>query len=137
MSGRGTTILLVDDEACQRDQLGRALRAAGYGLVMAADYDTAVAAFQQHSGEIAMIVTDIALPGRNGYELALALQAVQPELIAVFTSAEVGAELNRFYGMTLPDDHFLPKPLRPAQLVRRVRILLERAKPASGEASAR
>jgi two-component system, cell cycle sensor histidine kinase and response regulator CckA len=132
MSGRNRTILLVDDEAYQREWMSRALRAAGYGVVVASDYRMALARFQEHSGEIDMLLTDLALPDKNGYELANALQAIQPKLKALFASAQVGAELHRFYGMAATDEHFLPKPFRPADLVRRVRDLMERAEPARG-----
>ena len=134
MSVRTKTILLVDDEASQREQMRRALRVAGYQVLVAADYGAAMASFQQHPGVIDMLVTDLALPGKNGYELAQALRAIQPNLKVLFTSAHAGAELHRFYGMTDTDDHFLEKPHKPADLVRRVRYLLDRAEPKSGSA---
>jgi len=129
MSEGCKTILLVDDEASQRERMRRALRASGYHVVVAADYDSAVASFQRHSGLVDMLVTDLALPGMNGYELGLTLRALQPELKVLFTSAQVGAELHRFYGMSSTDQHFLAKPFQPAELLRRVRYLLERAEP--------
>ncbi len=132
MSEGCKTILLVDDEVSQREKMRRALRASGYRVVVAADYRTAMASFQQHSGVIDMLVTDLALPGKNGYELGLALRTVQPELKVLFISAQVGAELHRFYGMKSTDEHFLAKPFQPAELLRRVRYLLERDEPMRG-----
>src|ERR1051326_6017858 len=121
MSVHGKTILLVDDEASQREWIRRALRAAGYRVLIAADYGTAVACFQQHQGTIDMLITDLALPGKNGYELALSLCEIQPGLNVLFTSARAGAELRRFYGMPTSEEHFLAKPFHPADLVQRVR----------------
>jgi two-component system cell cycle sensor histidine kinase/response regulator CckA len=135
MSVRTKTILLVDDEAPLRERMRRALRTASYRVLAASDYGAAVASFQQHSGVIDMLVTDLALPGKNGYELALSLRAIQPKLKVLFTSALVGAELHRFYGMTSTDEHFLQKPFQPVDLVRRVRYLMERAEPMAGSAS--
>lgn len=126
MSVRCKTILLVDDEASQRERMRRALREAGFRVVAVADYGAAVASFQQHSGVIDMLVTDLALPGKNGCELAMSLWAIQPKLRVLFTSAHAGAELRRFSGMTAPDEHFLEKPFQSSELVRRVRYLLER-----------
>ena len=136
MSMSSKTILLVDDEASQLEQLGEALRAAGYLVLLAGDYDEAVAVYQRRQGVIDMLVTDLALPGRNGYELALTLLAIQPKLELLFTSAQAGAELHRFYGMIPPDEHFLEKPFHPTSLVRRVRDLLERPEPMSESAGA-
>jgi two-component system cell cycle sensor histidine kinase/response regulator CckA len=123
------TILVVDDEASQRERMRRALRAAGYHVVVAKDYVAAVATFQRHSGTIDMLVTDLALPGKNGYELSMALRALQQKLKLLFTSAQAGAELHRFYGMKSTDEQFLAKPFQPAAFLRRVRYLLERAEP--------
>jgi DNA-binding response OmpR family regulator len=123
------TILVVDDEASQRERMRRALRDAGYRVVVAKDYGAAVATFQRHPGTIDMLVTDLALPGKNGYELSMALRALQPKLKMLFTSAQAGAELHRFYGAKSTDERFLAKPFQPAEFLRRVRYLLERAEP--------
>jgi len=132
MSEGCKTILLVDGEVSQGEKMSRALRASGYRVVVAVDYSTAMASFRQHSGVIDMLVTALALPGKNGYELGRTLRGVRPELKVLFTSAQVGAELHRFYGMTSTDEHFLAKPFQPAELLRRVRYLLERAEPMRG-----
>jgi DNA-binding response OmpR family regulator len=123
------TILVVDDEASQRERMRRALRTAGHHVVVAKDYVAAMATFQRHSGTIDMLVTDLALPGKNGYELGRALRALQPKLKVLVTSAQAGAELHRFYGAKSTDDHFLAKPFQPAEFLRRVRYLLERDEP--------
>jgi|SRR5450432_1490675 DNA-binding response OmpR family regulator len=127
--GGKTILLLVDDEASQRERMRRSLRAGGYRVMVARDYRAAMATFQQHLGVIDMVVTDLALPGKNGYELGLAMRALQPKLKVLYTSAQVGAELHRFYGMKSTDEQFLAKPFQLAELLRRVRHLLERAEP--------
>ena len=132
MSEGYKTILLVDDEASQGERMRRILRASGYRVVVAKDYGTAMDCFQQHPGVIDMLVTDLALPGKNGYELNLALRGLQPKLKVLFTSAQVGAELHRFYGMEASGEHFLAKPFQPVELLRRVRDLLERHEPMRG-----
>jgi DNA-binding response OmpR family regulator len=99
------------------------LRAAGYRVLQAADFGAALAMFQQHAGEVDMLVTDLALPGKNGYELGLVLVEIQPALKLLYTSAQSGGELHRFYGMTASGDHFLEKPFQTADLVHRVRLL--------------
>jgi DNA-binding response OmpR family regulator len=126
MSQESRTILLVDDEASERERMRRPLRAAGFQVIVAKDYDTAVAVFQQCPEEVDLLVTDLALPGKNGYELGLTLRSLRPSLKVLFTSAQVGAELHRFYGMDSSDEHFLAKPFPPLELLRRVQSLLQR-----------
>jgi len=126
--------LFVDDEAPQREQMRRALKAAGYRVLIASDYGTAAAVFRIHQGAIEMLVTDLALPGRNGYELAETLRALQPQLQVLFTSAQSGAELTRFHGINPHGERFLAKPYQSADLVGRVRFLMERPERKCGSA---
>jgi two-component system, cell cycle sensor histidine kinase and response regulator CckA len=125
MSLRIKTILLVDDEAAVREQMRRALRSAGYRILVASDYGAALASFQQHPGEIDLVVTDIAMPGRHGYELVLSLRAIQPGLKVLVTSAQSGAEWGRFCSMNESNTYFLEKPFNEIELLAAARNFLE------------
>ena len=67
------TILLIDDETSQRAFMRRVLEDAGYNVLEGADYDEALVMHDQHRGKIDVLLTDISLPTRNGYELAKTL----------------------------------------------------------------
>jgi DNA-binding NtrC family response regulator len=129
MLPKQTTILLIDDEASQRRFIRRGLEDAGYTVVEGADYDEALIVVNQHRGEIDVLLTDVSLPGRNGYELARALLAHNPGLSVIFMSGIAGAEVCRFYGMATTDLHFLEKPFHAGDLVRRVHRVLESGGP--------
>ena len=66
---------------------------------------------------------DVALPGKNGYELARTLLDTEPNLKVVFMSGHAGAELSRFYGMPVTDVHFLVKPFQAVDLLQRVKCV--------------
>jgi DNA-binding response OmpR family regulator len=119
------TILLIDDEASQRKFMSRVLEDAGYKVLEGADYDEALMIHNQYRGKIDVVLTDISLPGRNGYELVKALLDVDPVINAIFISGLAGAEVCRFHGMATTDVHFLEKPFHAADLLRRVRSVLE------------
>jgi two-component system, cell cycle sensor histidine kinase and response regulator CckA len=123
------TILLIDDETSQRTFMRRVLEDAGYNVLEGADYDEALVVHSQHKGKIDVLLTDISLPGRNGYELAKALLAIDPGLNAIFVSGLAGAEACRFHGMATTDVHFLEKPFNAADLLRRVRCVLKAGGP--------
>jgi DNA-binding response OmpR family regulator len=123
------TILLIDDEASQRRFMHRVLDDAGYRVVEGADCDEALTIVSQHRGKIDVLLTDVSLPGRNGYELARVLLDIHPGLSVIFMSGIAGAEVCRFHGMATTDLHFLEKPFHGAELLRRVRRVLEAGGP--------
>jgi DNA-binding NtrC family response regulator len=119
------TILLIDDEASQRRFMRRILEDAGYTVLEGADHDEALTIHSQYRGKIDVVLTDISLPGRNGYALVKALLDIDPSINAIFISGPAGAEVCRYHGMATTDVHFLEKPFQAADLLRRVRSVLE------------
>ncbi len=119
------TILLIDDEAPQRAFMHRVLEDAGYNVLEGVDPDEALVIRRQYRGKIDVLVTDISLPGRNGFVLARTLLDTDPGLNVIFISGLAGAEICRYYGMATTDVHFLEKPFSAAELLRRVRQVLE------------
>jgi DNA-binding NtrC family response regulator len=125
MQKKDKTVLLIDDEASQRSFMRRALEDAGYEVLEGADFNDAQAIHKQYPRTIDVVLTDVSLPGHNGYVLVKALLDMQPGLTAVFISGRAGAEVCRFYGMATTDLHFLAKPFTGGELLRRVQRVLE------------
>jgi CheY-like chemotaxis protein len=74
----GPTILVVDDDREVRNVVSAFLTAAGYKVVAAASGSEALAAFLQHS-TIAVVLSDIVMPGMSGPELCDRLLRMQPK----------------------------------------------------------
>jgi PleD family two-component response regulator len=87
------TVLLVDDEPVVVSVLAKVLTLHGYTVLVAEDYYTALQAAESHAGRIDLLLTDIALPGLNGCELARKLLRVRPELRVLLMSGYTGAEI--------------------------------------------
>jgi len=119
------TILVVDADSAHRQSVRRTLRAEGYRVLEALDYQGAENVQQRHSGQIDLLLTAISLPGGNGYELARALLNVEPDLKVLFVSGETGAKASRYYTAPCVGLQTLPRPFEPADLLRRVKFLLE------------
>lgn len=113
-------ILVVDEEESERITMCRALEAEGYTVVAAANYWDALKTHDQHPGRVDMLLTAIALPGNNGYELARTLTAADSALKVLFVSGPTGAEVSRFYNMPVSGPHLVDKPVQAAQLAARV-----------------
>jgi CheY-like chemotaxis protein len=114
------TILVVDDEAEDRQSIRATLEARGDTVLEAGNYCSAVNTFEQHRDEIDLLIADISLPDENGCELAKAILHERPDIKVLFISGHAGAEICRFYGLLNPDLHFLEKPFKPIDLLVRV-----------------
>jgi CheY-like chemotaxis protein/nitrogen-specific signal transduction histidine kinase len=121
--GSGETVLVVDDEAVVRAIMTRALRDAGYRVREASDGASALALVRDQPSPIHALVTDLAMPGMRGRELASALTEVMPGLPVLFVSGFAGDEVER-RGLLEAGRPFLSKPFSPELLVERVREVL-------------
>ena len=114
------TILLVEEEQPEREAMHSALEQEGYTVLEAQNYWEALRTYEEHAGRIDLLLTAIALPGNNGYELARALIELDRDLKTLFVSGPTGAEVSRFYNMPVAGRHLLERPVEPEELRRRV-----------------
>ncbi len=119
------TILVVEDEVQLCTIVGRFLKRRGYNVLTAESGNEALKVWEQHQGEIDLLLTDLVMPeGMTGRELADRLLARQPELKVLYTSGYspdvAGRDLSLHSGF-----NFLPKPYQPAELAQVVRTCLD------------
>lgn len=94
------TILVVDDEAAQRDSLAGFLRKQGYAVRTAASGDEALARFDAHrgagaspvQGPVDLVLSDLRMPDLGGDELLRALRARNPAIPVVIMTAYASIE---------------------------------------------
>ena len=136
MISGATTVLVVDDEAAQRDLIGGILRQHGCSVLEAANCEEAVEVCRSYPGRIDLLVVDLSLPDGTGYDLCKTLRAGRRQPKVLFVSGNVGAELRRFFDVPVPDVHFLPKPFQAEELLFQLNAVVEAADPFSEAASA-
>ncbi|HLK51095.1 MAG TPA: response regulator [Bryobacteraceae bacterium] len=124
MPRRRSTILIVDADRGDREFLGALLKHHRYAVLQAGDYWDAVDLYQQFPGRIDLLLTALALPGDNGYELARALFRRDDRLRALFVSAPTGAIVSPYYHMPSNGRHMLQKPLDADAVLEGVRFAL-------------
>ena len=120
----GNIILAVDDEEDDRRLIREALEQSGFRVIQANSYQEGYSVFSENREQIDLLIADLALPDGNGCELALAVRSERPTLAVLFVSGHVGAEVCRFYGLDVTDEHYLRKPFTAQELVRRVQRVL-------------
>jgi two-component system, cell cycle sensor histidine kinase and response regulator CckA len=118
------TILLVEDTAMVRELVTATLEAYGYTVLAAADGHEAIALVEQTEEEIALLLTDVVMPGMNGRELAEILVARTPELRVLYTSGYPSDTVVR-HGIADATAAFIEKPYLPDELARKVREVLD------------
>lgn len=124
-----STILVVDADRSDREFLMALLRHHRYVVLEASDYWEAVDVYQQHGSGIDLLLTALALPGDNGYELARTLVRQDDGLRMLFVSGVAGAEVSPYYHMPTEGRHLLHKPLRADEVLERVRHALGSRRP--------
>ena len=117
------TILVVEDEPTLLRLATRALEIVGYTVLSAATPAEAMRIASVHADAIDMLVTDVVMPGMNGFTLAERLVERQPNLKCLFMSGYPTDVMAR--GGVL-DEHvnFLPKPFSAKGLSEKVRQVL-------------
>ncbi len=125
--GGDETLLLVEDDLSVRRGVARGLRMLGYAVLDAADGPQALALWQEHSDRIALLLTDMVMPGgMSGLDLAERLRAQKPGLKVVISSG-YNAELVGLGSPRAKGIRYLPKPYPVSALWRAVRECLDQA----------
>jgi signal transduction histidine kinase/CheY-like chemotaxis protein len=117
-----TTILLVEDEPSVRRLAKRILSQRGYHVVDASSGPVALQWLEEHSEPIALLLTDVVMPGMSGRDLATEATARRPDLRVVYTSGYADDVFDR--GLLPKGTAFVPKPFTSATLLSAVHARL-------------
>ncbi len=123
------TILLVEDADDVRQQARGALEREGHVVLDAMDADAAMALADRHAGSINLLLTEVALPGLGGRELAARVAIHRPSTKVLYVSGRTDDVITR-HRVLEPGTAFLEKPFSLDRLVRAVRQILGPAEPA-------
>jgi PAS domain S-box-containing protein len=128
--------LLVEDDDAIRALTKRTLEGAAFRVIEARHASEALALLGEPRPELALVVTDVVLPGMSGKELVRTLRSTQPGLPAIVVSGFTTESLDDLGAGGAPY-RFLPKPFSPAALLAAADELCPAAPPASALRGAR
>jgi len=110
-------ILIVEDEKLIADLERDYLCAGGFEADIAPDGDTGLK--RALTGEYDLIILDVMLPGRNGFEICRILRDRMNVPIMMITARR--DDVDKIRGLGLGADDYMVKPFSPAEMVARVK----------------
>lgn len=125
LPARGSeTVLLVEDEPALRKLARDILTHSGYRVVEAANGGEALLVCERHPGDIALLITDLIMPGMSGRELADRLAPLRPGMRVLFMSGYTSHAVLA-NGALEGGVQFIQKPFTPSTLIDKVRQILK------------
>lgn len=118
------TVLVIEDNSFVRKTTTRALERAGYRVLSCASPSEGLEVMTVHHGKVDLLLTDVVMPGMNGFQVADAAARIRPDMKVLFVSG-YGADVIDGRGSSLERIRLLAKPFTPAQLAHEVRRVLD------------
>ncbi|HSL83328.1 MAG TPA: PAS domain S-box protein [Thermoanaerobaculia bacterium] len=124
--GGSETILLVEDDEMFRDLLVEVLEGHGYRVLAAASPAEAEEVLGWYEGRLDLLVTDLVMPGKSGYQLSRELREAHPGLKVILMSGYSDETLEERI-VAAGDEHLpvLRKPFSTKGFAHRVREVLD------------
>ncbi|MSR29688.1 MAG: response regulator transcription factor [Phycisphaerales bacterium] len=124
MSAAQPRVMVVEDDDAIREGLCDALKFGGYHPLSCARGDRALREILEAAPDLVLL--DVMLPGRNGFEILRDLRAAKPTLPVVMVTAR-GDERDRIDGLERGADDYVVKPFSARELLARVGAVLRRS----------
>jgi DNA-binding response OmpR family regulator len=122
MSG---TVLLVEDEPSVGELVRGYLSRDGYRVVWVRTGEEALVELERHP--IRLVLLDIGLPGKDGFDVCREIRARSYVPILMLTARD--EEPDRIVGLEVGADDYITKPFSPRELVARMKAVLRRSEP--------
>ena len=117
-------VLIVEDDKALAQIIADNLRYEGYDVALSHDGDAAIAQLRAFQPDLVLL--DIMLPNRNGFELCGVIR--QRGRVPVIIVSALGLKADKVRGLKLGADDYLTKPFELDELIARVQAVLRRSR---------
>ena len=118
----GTQLLLVEDEESIGALVSAYLEQSGYQVAWVRSGEDALAGLERLRPR--MVILDIGLPGRDGFDVCRGIRARSQVPILMLTARD--EEADRVAGLEVGADDYVTKPFSPRELAARIKAVLRR-----------
>ncbi len=119
------TILIIDDDKELCELLNEYLTSENFIIQCKHSGDDGLMQIRTHANDYDLIVLDVMLPGKNGFEVLRELRSFSQIPVLMLTAK--GEDIDRIIGLEMGADDYMPKPGNPRELVARIRAILRRS----------
>lgn len=119
-------MLIVDDDAELCELVAELLGDEGFAVEVSHRGDEGLQ--RALTGEHALVILDVMMPGMNGFEFLRRLRSQGSEIHVLVLTAR-GEDVDRIVGLEIGADDYLSKPFNPRELIARVNAILRRTRP--------
>ncbi|MBI5469136.1 MAG: PAS domain S-box protein [Deltaproteobacteria bacterium] len=117
------TVLITEDDAEVRRITRTVLEDFGYDVREASDGDEAIQKFLKDRDKIKLVILDVIMPRKNGWEVYDEIQKIKPDIKAIFFSG-YNEDMIRRKGTSAETLNFIAKPVWPSEFLKKVREVL-------------
>ncbi len=117
-------ILIIEDEQRVASLIKAGLEEYGYQAMVAYDSEMGLRLFNSHSFQL--VISDIVLPGMNGFELCREIRKTSPSIPILMLTA-LGSTDDKLDGFDAGADDYMVKPFDFRELNARIKALLKRS----------
>lgn len=116
-------ILIIEDEQRVAGLIQKGLNELGFETKVAYDGDTGIRLFRNE--DFSLVISDIILPGKNGFELCREIRRTGSTIPVIMLSA-LGSTDDKLDGFDAGADDYMVKPFDIRELAARINLLLKR-----------
>ena len=122
--GQNELVMIVDDEQPILHIAQRTLERFGYRVLLASDGAEAVSLFKARPQEIAVVITDVAMPHLDGPATIAALRTISPT-IKIIGSSGLSSDGGRARIKDAGIQYFIPKPYTAEAILQTLHAVLQ------------
>lgn len=117
-------ILIADDNEQITSILSNYAQKEGFEPIVALDGEDAIAKFNKYSAEIQIILLDVMMPKKDGFEVCREIR--QNSMVPIIMVTARGEDFEKIMGLDIGADDYIVKPFSAGEVMARIRAALRR-----------